>query len=791
MEKQRLTRREKEAEDFKWYKEKCDELLPHSYGFFDADTYDRRLKTKVIYDLFNGKINEEDYKTVCKPFGEQAGALPTKIKNFDIFSRKIKAVLGMEMKRKFAWKAVAINSEATTRREEEEFGRIKDWVLKETLGPIFERIEMKYAEEAKGRELTEEEKTQITERMNAEKEAATPDKVRKYMERHYQDPSEEMVNDLLQYLIRLIDLHYKFNMGFKHAMLDSKEVYYVGSSRGNPDVWVVNPYHITLLDTGNSDFIEDSEEIAVEYYMTKTQIVSLFGDELTEKEIDEIFETAKSGNTANITEESFFFNSDTNRNSHTVIHRVWKDLRKIGFLTYMDIEGNVQEKMVDEEYEFNESMGDVSIEWEWIPECYETWKIAKNIYVRMRPVEGQFKDINSMYNCKLPYYGAIYDNTNSEPVSLGERLLMFQYYYNVIMYRIENLLAGDKGKKILMNINMIPDSAGIDIKKWQYFAESTPFMWYDPNEEGSSYQDVNTVAKVLDMSLVSNINLYIEAAEYIRQQAGAAVGITDQVEGQITPNEAVTNTQQNLIQSSNIIEPYFFLHNKVKKNVLQALVEMSKVVYSKSGDKKLTFVMDDFSKKILEVDLGLLDNNTFGIFISEDVKTEEIKQAINQLAHAAMQNQMISMSEVITLLRQDSIIEAQEDLKVSEMKAQKTVQDNEKRKEEMALRVIEKQKEADREKFEQEKELTILKEKERRKTEIVKASIMGASFNPDQDKDNDGINDFLELADKDLKEEVARTKMDLEERKFQHQKEVDEKDLEIKRKKLLETKSKV
>ena len=789
MEKQRLSRKEKEAENFKWYKEKIDSLLPNGYGSFDSFKVLNNLKYKVIYDLYNGRLDEDEYKTVCIPYGETVGKLPTKIKNFDLLSRKIKAILGIEMKRKFMYKAVAINPEATTRREEEEFNRIKEWIYKEAMDPLLKELEIKYAEELKGKELTEEEKNAIRQKMDEEKEAMTPDKIKKYMMRDYQDPAEEMVNDLLEYLINITDLNYKFNQGFKHASLSAKEIYYLGAHRGNPNVWVVNPLHVTLLDSGSSEFIEDSEEIAVEYYMTKTQIISLFGDELSEKDIDQIFDDGKKDSYAMIQDESFFFNSDTTRNTRPVVHRVWKDLRKIGFLTYKDLEGNVQEKPVDEEYEFNEDLGDLLLEWEWIPETYEGWKLADNIYVRMRPVEGQLKDLNNIYNCKLPYYGAIYDNTNSEPVSIGERLLMYQFYYNVIMYRIENLLAGDKGKKILMNINMIPDSAGIDIKKWQYFAETTPFMWYDPNEEGSSYTDVNTVAKVLDMSLISNINLYIEAAEYIRQQAGASVGITDQVEGQVAANEAVTNTKQNLIQSSYILEPYFFLHNKVKKNVLQALVELAKVVYSRNNLDKLTFVIDDFSKKILEVDLGMLDNNTFGIFINESVKTEEIKQQINQLSFAAMQNGG-KLSDIISLIRKDSIIEAEESIRLAEQKAEKAMVENEKRKEEMALRAMEKQKEMDKEKHEREKELIVLKEEERRKTILAQSFITGASFNPDVDKDNDGVNDFIELAKNELDKEVKKEKITLDREKFEHQKEIDKQKLEIDKKKLLQSKLK-
>ena len=83
-----------------------------------------------------------------------------------------------------------------------------------------------------------------------------------------------------------------------------------------------------------------------------------------------------------------------------------------------------------------------------------------------------------------------------------------------------------------------------------------------------------------------------------------------------------------------------------------------------------------------------------------------------------------------------------------------------------------------------EKELIILKEEERRKTEIVKSAITGASFNPETDANDNGMNDFLELAKQQLKEFEARGKMSLEEKKFAHQKETDRQKLENEKKKL-------
>ena len=63
--------------------------------------------------------------------------------------------------------------------------------------------------------------------------------------------------------------------------------------------------------------------------------------------------------------------------------------------------------------------------------------------------------------------------------------------------------------------------------------------------------------------------------------------------------------------------------------------------------------------------------------------------------------------------------------------------------------------------------MVVLKEEEKRKTVIVQSSIMAASFNPNEDKDNNGVNDFLQLAKHDLDVDIKKRKQYLEEKKFQ------------------------
>jgi len=792
---ERLSTQQKNANKKQWYKEKADELdadhnsLRESYG--QVSDYKRM---QVNYHLFNNRLDLKDFEYVCKPFGAESGELPATMVNRDISSGKIKALLGMEMKRPFSWRTIATNPEATTRKEQVEFGKIRDFVIAEMLGPIKQKLEMEAAQANKGKELSEEEKIQIQQQIKDALDAQTPEETKKYMEREHQDPAEVMSHQLLEYLIYKTDIRRKFNEAFKHLSLSAKEIMYVGILNDEPQVWNINSLDVNAKRATISPFIEDGESVSVEYRMTPSEIIQYFGDELTDAEMDRIYASYISDNSA----EDLFDIADRNDemdgeykdySNVRVVHTLWKSLRKLAFLTYKDKNGKEQMMIVDEKYRLNPAAGDVSIEYDWLPEAYETWKIVVEdpIYVNMRPIPGQFKDIDNLRQCKFPYIGVYVDDMNSVPTAPMDRLKVYQYYYNILMYRLELLLASDKGKKVMMNINAIPDSAGIDIDKWQYFFESSPFMWFDPNEEGTGYSDVNTMAKTIDLSLASDIGKYIEFAEYLKRQAGASLGITEAVEGQAGPGDSVGNNRQNLIQTSNILEPYFDIHNSFKKNVLTALIETAKIAYSGKKAVKLSYPLDDMSIKMLELDVNLLDNSTIGLFVANSTKAEEAMQTIRQLAHAAMQNQKAELSDILSVIRQEGIIEAEETLKVAEKdrKAEDAAIEANRGKQAKELELI-KQKGLEKE-HENEKELIVLKEKERRKTVIAQSALTGMSFNPDADADNDGVNDYLEIARNGVDAEIKRGKNQLDREKLNQLKKEHEDKMALENKKLKKT----
>jgi hypothetical protein len=526
--------------------------------------------------------------------------------------------------------------------------------------------------------------------------------------------------------------------------------------------------------------------------MTPDQILSELGSQLKPKDIDKIYARYHDRTTIADTDFTFSDTGYTNEMQVRVLHTVWKAPMKVQFLTYTGEDGTPQEKIVDENYIFSSSQGDISIETYWVPETHETWKILDDIYVYCRPLPGQYKDLDNLWEAKLPYYGASIDNMNSPITAPMDRVKGYQYYFNIIIYRTEMLMASDKGKKLMMNINSIPKTSGIDIDKWLYFFEANSIGFLNPKEEGNkTASDVTTLVKEVDMSLVSTIDSYIKIAEYIEAKCGAAIGVTKTMEGAIGPTDAVTNTKQNLIQSNYIIRPYYELHNQVKRNILQGLIETAKVAYSGYKPKKIQYFLDDMSVAMLTVDPELLDNSTYGLFVTNSGRSEETRQAIIGLSQAALQNQQATLLDVANVMQSNSVQQAKELLEEAQDKAHEREAAIEQQRMQMEQQAAQRQEKFQRDAWEHEERMIVVKALEDRKTKLQVEAMDAMGYAEDKDVDKDEVPDVFEVykygTDASFKQRQLENEVrsqDLEEQKFSHQQKMDSKKLALEKEKL-------
>jgi hypothetical protein len=776
--RQRLSRSQKGK---KWGQTCIDELEKITYGDINYNGRSSRYKKQINYDLFNGRLDQNDFQYILNPFGFNESEFPATMQHYDIISPKIQLLMGEEIKRPFNFKVVSHDPDAISQLEEKKKEMLMDY-LYTILVPAEDQ-----AQQAQAQQELEANDPDAA----AMAKPKTPAQIEKYINYDYQDIREITAQNILEYLTRKDDLELKFNAGFKDALISGEEIYWVGEVSGNPTVRLCNPLDIRVILDPDSPWIEDSQAVIEERWLTLSTVLDEFYQFLTPTEIDKLEKgtdgdnTKMEGNGLNYPYSEFnivnYQRLDTvgsgvydpglirsyRRNGMIRVLQVeWKSMRKIGIISYTDESGVPQEDIVDEIFEIPEYaevkggihyFDGVELKWYWISEYWEGTKIGEAIFVNVKPKINQRRDLENPSDVKSGYVGYIYNERNSESISLIDRMKPFQYLYNIIYYRTELAIAKSKGKVALMDIAQIPSSEGWDVSKWMYYLEAVGVMFINSREEGNRSQQAAPFNQFqsIDLSMGNYINTHVQLLDQIKTELGELSGVSRQRQGQVQTNELVGNTERAVVQSSHITEFWFYSHNECKKKVLTALIDVAKMSY-KDG-KKIQYVSDDMARTFLNIEPEDFTNSSYGVFVSNSSKDDRALESLKQLAQAALQAGVVTFTDVASILQSESITKVKKMLENSQAEMEQKQQQAQQSEQQAQQQV---------QQMEVEKEMVKEDREDGRAqldsdTKIKVATINAEARMIDADDNNDGYVDRRESesASERLKDRIDQTKI--------------------------------
>lgn len=199
----------------------------------------------------------------------------------------------------------------------------------------------------------------------------------------------------------------------------------------------------------------------------------------------------------------------------------------------------------------------------WITDVWESTRLGDEIYTNIRRKDIQFRRLSNPNNVSLGYHGVVYSNMNAPAISLMDRMKPFQYLLFIIVHRLKEFVAQDRAPAFEFDITQVDSKIGL--QKTLYYLDKLNIHFYNPlnnAEEAGAYQRGAPGAGV-DRSTMQHINNYVQLMDAIDAQISDVAGVTRQREGQTTAYEAVSNTQQSIVQSTHITEVYFQTHAKL------------------------------------------------------------------------------------------------------------------------------------------------------------------------------------------------------------------------------------
>lgn len=759
-----------------------------------------RFRKLINYDLYNGKVNHKDIETICDPLGiNTSNTFSARFQHYDIISEPIRLLIGEETKRPDNHIVVSESPDDINR---------KTSAIKEK---IFQALQQGLA-------------YQIDPNADPNNPPPPPEEILKHEKYTPSDIIESKANKILKSLKKKCNTRLLFSQGWKDALIAGEEVYWVGIENDEVAMRRVNPVNLTVILDGDTTFIDDAIAVVEERMLAINTILDEYGDILTKEDVDKLenytrgtfgsfntaggfepqFEVVNGQNAfAGVTPTNAYNGNNSNNYSIRVTRVEWKSMKKIGELTWTDEEGIVNTEIVDEFFNtrvFKQAFPDAKVEWYWINEAWEGVKIGLDIFTDIKPKPNQRRRLDNPYYCRLGYTGFIYEATNSQSVSLIDRLKPYQYLYDIISYRLEIAFASDQGKKFIMDLAQIPQSQGIDIDKWMYYLKEMNIAFINSFEEGKKGAATGQLAnkfnqfQAIDLSLSQSIQQYINMLDYIKQQVAFVSGVTPQRLGAINNSELVGNVERSVNQSSLITEYLYEAHAEVKRRAYTAMIEVAKIAYKKGLVAQ--YVLDDMGIEMLNLEENEFENSEFNVYVTNNTKDLELKGKLDQLVQVALQSEKVDLSAIVETLMNDSprdivrlLQRKEEEFYKRQSDAQQAQQEHEAQMAQLQQEAVQAQMDLERDKLDQDRYIA----EANNETKIQVAEIQVYSRQMELDQNNNGIPDPSEIAANALKQQELSSKSFLEQSKLmndkaKHESLLAQKDKELKSKQMLEEK---
>lgn len=624
--KQRISEKDKYAHDVQWGKDVMDMFIP-TYNGKSAFYLD--YKTDLSnYRLMNNILDQEEFARFCNPLGINVDQYTEEVMPYNKTPNKINVLLGEELKRGENFKPILLNQSALYRKDQERIEKYKEYINSE-----IEKVLIKVQTQLQG--MSEEEQQKAIQQIESN---ITPEGLE---ETSFLSELEILGSQILDYARYDQEIKSKKNDAFKHALLSDKEFIYVGIEKGKPVIKNLNSLHVFYQKSPEVKFIQDGDWAGHRVPMTVSRVLDLYGDMMTEKDIDwlenrfggkttntgkkkdEIYTDWRDSQGSQNVRKGYYYNDENraigsyggrenNRSNFYnslvwVTHVEWRSQRRVGFISYYNEYGEMIKDIVDEKFiipdyadkvKFRNNFGNQDIKWmwedengrvmeisyAWIPRIWEGTRIDDEIYVNIREKPNQVTSIDDPFHrTKLGYYGLIYNNMNAKSISAMSRMRPFQFLLFAVMHQFTELLSRNYGKLIEYDLAQVPQELGRDGKdplEMLLYYQRKGYSFYNSmenSEGGNMPANRGAATGVSDLSTTQDLINLANIADWLDEQIGNAAGITKQREGNVSPNTNVTDNRQAITQSSHITEIYFHLHNELWKHVMEGYLTTFKI----------------------------------------------------------------------------------------------------------------------------------------------------------------------------------------------------------------------
>lgn len=318
---------------------------------------------------------------------------------------------------------------------------------------------------------------------------------------------------------------------------------------------------------------------------------------------------------------------DLNSNLYNVWHVVWRGEIRRCIVTYQNQAGFISTRMEEDNYELNPAIGDISMEYIYVPQVYESTRIGCRQYA-IYPYKARAVAYNR--NGKLPYNGMNELFPGFGKFSILDIVTPFQVFYNIVAYHREMVLAKNK-----LNVLMIAKSLlGKVPEDTIYKMIADGVLYIDDSEDQGMVraQQVRFLQNNIGDYLTQLTNLMAD----IENTAKMQVDMTPQRYGDIANSAGKGTTQEAIVRGSMgsvIIE---YMMDLMRERDYARDMDYSKFAWI--DGLNTSYRDDENNLKYVSVDIDKHIYADYVIKAKNSTKEQEKLDQLKQFAFSAAQN---------------------------------------------------------------------------------------------------------------------------------------------------------
>jgi hypothetical protein len=503
----------------------------------------------------------------------------------------------------------------------------------------------------------------------------TGEQIQEYMT-GYTSIAEKWANHVVSALKVSFNIKEKSEECFRDLLVSSRQYYHLFEDKSHIgfNVEAANPKAVWYLSSSEKKYIADAYASGIIQVMELSDILNKY--DLTEEEIDYLVNQASSfylqgypseksnlltGKTGDNSvtydvydplvaryrheaEAELMAESQLNTflglsgagyatfgNRFTVVQAYWQSKRKVGKLTYVDEQGNLEVTLVDESY--RQIPTEVDIEWTWENQWWKGTKIGPHVYINVEPLK--FLDYS-------PIIGVVFEAKNSPSKSLVDLMKPFQTLYNICMNQLFELLKKDLGVVVISSLRFIPKAKDGDyadaIDQWEAEARARGIIFVDDSPENLRGAGAFQQTGRQDLSRHNEIQGRYNTAIALKSECWELAGFSKERLGSISATMTATGTQAALARSFTQTEPYFSAHEYVLTQLYQAIVDAAQYIESRKPESTISYITNAGENAFIQVQGSEIKLRDFHVYASNSVEDQRLFDELRSLAQPMLQN---------------------------------------------------------------------------------------------------------------------------------------------------------